>query len=395
MRFVKTRLFLVLAGSFIGLLLAELLIRITLPAHYNIMDMNNVMESERGKFARHDKNLGWDGLTDAENDFVWLDMRHHVRQNNYGYRGKAYDLKRNKKKRILVMGDSFVWGFGVENEDIFTSVIERETNNTIEVINMGVSGYGNDQEYLLWKKKGYQWTADEIIVVIYADTDLFENVSDFIWGYDKPVFRQNSLGELTLTPPGSQRSEQWTEPAVVTNVSPVLWFYKILSKSALANMLVRVATKNDSIRHFLESHKVIFERSYILYPEQYIVDLTPELKKSWDIMFKILDKFHEEVTRNRANFWIVIVPTIEQVYPELWNKFLKSDDLPSGKKLDPAIPNKRIVDWCVKNKIHVIDLLPQMREAGLSNPYLYYPLNRHWTRDGHLVAARFLLSELR
>ena len=41
-----------------------------------------------------------------------------------------------------------------------------------------------------------------------------------------------------------------------------------------------------------------------------------------------------------------------------------------------------------------MDLLPGLREAGASNPYPYYPINLHWTADGHDAAAGILLREM-
>jgi len=62
--------------------------------------------------------------------------------NRYGMRQHPVSTKRKAGDySIAVLGDSFVWGIGVADEDRFTEFLERELPGT-EVLNFGVSGYG-------------------------------------------------------------------------------------------------------------------------------------------------------------------------------------------------------------------------------------------------------------
>ena len=97
--------------TLITLLIAEGAVRIIFHGYTPVLRLYQRVESERGKFTRYDPILGWVGKKDVEDDFEWVDSRHHVKQNSYGFRGKSYDFARSKAKRIAVLGDSFVWGF--------------------------------------------------------------------------------------------------------------------------------------------------------------------------------------------------------------------------------------------------------------------------------------------
>src|SRR5437899_3035923 len=101
-------------------------------------------------FWRHDPRLGWHHTAGSEGVFDRSPVfRTRVRINDKGLRGRDYPYERVAgRRRILVLGDSFVFGYGVEQEEIFTTVLEGLLPAT-EVINAGVSGYGTDQE-LLW-----------------------------------------------------------------------------------------------------------------------------------------------------------------------------------------------------------------------------------------------------
>ena len=75
-------------------------------------------------------------------------------------------MSRTEARRMIVLGDSFVWGYGVDDHQIFTSLMEKKAGPPLEVINLGVSGFGNDQEFLLWNSLGYRWKPDEVLLLI-------------------------------------------------------------------------------------------------------------------------------------------------------------------------------------------------------------------------------------
>lgn len=75
-----------------------------------------------------------------------------VKTNALGFRGKDYSLtKPQNTVRILTVGDSFTYGWGVNNDDTWPAILEKELNKSInakkvEVLNFGKSGL-NPIEY--------------------------------------------------------------------------------------------------------------------------------------------------------------------------------------------------------------------------------------------------------
>ncbi len=75
--------------------------------------------------------------------------------NSWGFREKEFTEKKKKDVfRILVFGDSFTFGFGIDNDHRYTNVLEEilkiEDINS-EVLNFGMGGYSTDQEHDLIK----------------------------------------------------------------------------------------------------------------------------------------------------------------------------------------------------------------------------------------------------
>ena len=111
-----------------------------------------------------------------------------VHQNKYGLRGPD-DMQWKKtagKRRILVLGDSYVWGYGVNQNELFSAPEVHGTDD--EILNFGVSGYGTDQEYLFYLREGTRFAADEVVVALTPYNDIANNLGPKQYGYLKPYF---------------------------------------------------------------------------------------------------------------------------------------------------------------------------------------------------------------
>jgi hypothetical protein len=67
--------------------------------------------------------------------------------NAAGIRGREVDLRRKNGKRILALGDSFTYGWGVGDSEAWPAVVERtlaESGRPVEVLNCGCPGAGVD-----------------------------------------------------------------------------------------------------------------------------------------------------------------------------------------------------------------------------------------------------------
>ena len=89
----------------------------------------------------YDKHLGWVNVPRLEATTFGKTLK----INSKGLRNtREYDYEKPPgTKRIMVLGDSFAWGYGVSNDDMFTNVLEKqllESGKRWEVLNSAVSG---------------------------------------------------------------------------------------------------------------------------------------------------------------------------------------------------------------------------------------------------------------
>src|SRR6185369_3084342 len=72
-------------------------------------------------------------------------------------------------ERIAVVGDSFVFGLGLPQEDVFTEVLERDLNGAsdgrrYDVLNFGVPGYSSQEEASVLEARVLPWNPAVVIV---------------------------------------------------------------------------------------------------------------------------------------------------------------------------------------------------------------------------------------
>ena len=133
----------ILLGLFIALGLTELIVRFYLYKTKVISDKNCRQEDQ---LLHHSLIPG----SNCRSKTKEWDINFSV--NSLGLRDYEYSLKKPKSVfRILMLGDSFTEGYGVELEETFSKLVEKKLNTDkkekFEVINAGVTGYSPLLEY--------------------------------------------------------------------------------------------------------------------------------------------------------------------------------------------------------------------------------------------------------
>jgi hypothetical protein len=141
--------------------------------------------------------------------------------NSKGLRGREYPYEKPPAvTRVLVLGDSYIWGYGVADHEVFTEVLEarfREASAQVEVLNAGVSGWGNDQEFLFLKEEGFRYAPDIVVLAFFVINDPTNNKYSRQYGLDKPVFLDLllTLGNVPVPRPRSRA------PVIESGADPV------------------------------------------------------------------------------------------------------------------------------------------------------------------------------
>jgi len=228
-----------------------------------------------------------------------------VNINAQGLRERPITPKAPGVKRVLLLGDSVTFGWGVKVDDTFGRVAERELTQRLGVpirtINSGVCGYNTDQELAFLRREG-EILAPDVIVLMYVDNDVDPAATDFVsmrkrWfhpqGASAVLLKYSWLYRLyhTLLPnffrgdpngpssPGwkaSMRSLEAIGQYGVTHHIPVAVFFFRLTASPLGNRLSRdVANAARSSGALYEDLLPLFRGRNIRALTNSLVDIHP------------------------------------------------------------------------------------------------------------------------
>jgi len=332
------------------------------------------------------------GRPDVQDEFQWADCRHRVVQNEQGFRGPAWGPGRGAAPRLVALGDSFVWGFGVEEGETFSEVLSRSTG--AEVVNAGVSGYGPDQCLLLWKRHAALWAPDRVAVFVTLANDLDDISSTRRYGYEKPAFVLEDGGSLRLTGVPVPRLDS----AAAGQPSPVRIrqnrVSRLLARSALFALTTDALARTAWAGPPLEATGFVATGGADAAMPLHLRPAPPEVERQWLLLGAILRALQEDVASRGARLTVAAIPAADEVYDDRWERRVAHHPLDPGVALDRDEPIRRLAALARAAGADTIDLLPDLRAAGRSDRRLYYAVNHHWTVSGHRVVAGVLASRL-
>lgn len=297
---------------------------------------------ERDRFWKYDSVLGWAHQPGQEGIFETPQFRTAVHINENGLRDRPHSYERqDETERVLVLGDSFAWGYGVEELERFSQLLEKSLD--VEVINAGVSGYSTDQELLWYRSEGIKYETDLVIVVV-AGNDVGDNEQQLVNTiYYKPKFVLED-GQLVAT----------GYPVPKTSPEGRL-IYSLSQRSALAYFLTQ---RYFDLRSLYRKAKVNSN-----YESSSASGLSTE-SKSFQLTVALLDKMRNTAEARKAKFMIVATD-------RWWNS-------PSNEIYKDFINTLRAEGFLVLD----VESLP-----GFNPEKMLIPNDGHWNQSGHEFVA--------
>ncbi len=144
-----------------------------------------------------------------------------VTSNSDGFRSSREFHETDKRTRILVVGDSFVFGEGVEEKERFTNVMETLQPNW-RVDSIGMTGYGPGLMLRALEKVGLKTNPDIVIFCMY--TDDFRRVRPFYAGAGFEVPRFEIKSDLLETVP-YPKPNFWDNLRLYQAINVLYWKY--------------------------------------------------------------------------------------------------------------------------------------------------------------------------
>ena len=161
-----------------------------------------------GSFFEPDSELGCHGKANFVGRFRRADFDVVVEHDENGFRRSELPARMPAARHdVYVLGDSFVWGYGVGQHDLLTNQMQRLLGGR-RVHNLGLIGAGTVQEYLLFQKHVVdRLRPGDTVVLVFFNNDFGDNVGQNSSGR---VYATIDNGQVRLVPPApASTMRQW------------------------------------------------------------------------------------------------------------------------------------------------------------------------------------------
>jgi hypothetical protein len=332
------------------------------------------------QMLRLDYRLGWSHTANADAQVVTGGRSVRIRTNSRGLRDRerAYQAPVGKE-RILCLGDSFAFGWGVEAQERFTDVLEDRLLSDTEVINAAVEGYGTDQQYLFLRDEGFRYQPRVVLLALFPGNDFEDNSRSAAGGFPRPRFEVGPDGlRLTAPPvPGHGQGQGGPAPFSFRHHSrayqciarrvylawEALKAHRAATRGASANTDARDSGGLDSPR-------------------------TAPRPEGFEVTGALLKAIAEECRRQDAKLLVMLIAPGELVNTA-------PDSPQAGDRWTYLARCYRAArELCRSLDLTSIDTLPEFSARTGAGEQLYIPADAHWTPRGHELAARLICQKL-
>jgi len=306
--------------------------------------------------------------------------------NNLGYRGKEFSIpKPPDNLRVLIIGDSMTFGWGVADSETYPYLIENILKekgvNNVEVINAGYKGgLSPDSFYVYLKNEGLKLSPDIIILGFFVGNDITD-LSGNIWEKTD----NNGLPEKVAS------CCHAVDGHILRNKYITFKYrYPILRESHLFISLVDILQQKFHL--FPEQTAFSFRGETMMF-----CTLNPDCIHLFSIeeekTLRLIREMNNLAKNKGSKFLVAMLPVDLQLYSQAKDKYARYNITWGPKPGEEAFLQKRLADYFDQNDIKYLDLyqyFDQNRDRG----YPFFPIDAHFNKIGTQLAAESISQYL-
>jgi|GEM_PF-1095599 len=350
------------------------------PFHSRLLLNKDWKAGRRPFWGDFDRTIGrWRLPNDTLSNVICNGNLIHIKTNQFGMRDRPRTLQNlSGRKRVVLLGDSFIEGYIVEAHQRYSDILESQTQS--EHLNFGISSASVISYYLTYKSMAQRFDHDVVLVSLLPAND-FEDYND---GKKQellrhPIYRpywEGQFPNVTLRYSLSDLSQSFVSlhgankpihtQQVVDSVYHSMPFAdrmwaELSLNSYLYSCVLATAGK-------VSAHRRGTRNSFVVNNDQ----------RQWDTFAYSLEQLAKAAQGKQIIAYLVPIESDLQAFDKTHQNDLK-------KYLDPI---------CRKYDIKIIDFLPIFHALGKKQwQKLYLTCDGHFTPEGEQFVASFLLKD--
>jgi hypothetical protein len=298
----------------------------------------------------------------------WSEFTTQARINSLGIRGPEIGPRRPGVRRALVLGDSFTFGTGVEEDQAFPERIAAglsRAGTPTEAINAGIGGYGVPDEVSWFEHYGMGLHPDLIVLGIFTGNDLQDAAPDRPRTF---VIDGDILDEAEL-----HRSAFFH------------WLFQHSQLFALLKYSIPQSIDRPLRRalHMPEPGAIrgLREEMALYDPRN-----RPAAERGGAASEAAIRRLIALTSADRPTIVALLLPSKLQADDREWNRTLRELRLPPTA-VDRTLPNEVFSGVLARCGVPALDLTAGFSDEIRQGKVLFFPQDQHFTAAGHQVAA--------
>jgi len=314
---------------------------------------------------------------------------HHSSQ---GLRGDEVPPKQPGEFRVLMLGDSFTYGWNVsQGEDVPSQLQEilraAHPNEAITVINMGVPAYAPWQALELLKARGLAFAPDLVILQLFPANDITESLTKF--GRTLPAFGQWETHKMFTwwqQQDRAYRLERWLRTHSAA--------YNVLRESGFGGRGIPGIVYRFRLTRGTGAINVDTGAARTYWLEALRTQWYPELTESWTECQKDVIAIAETCRTNNIEFLAYAIPL--NIFSDAqWQSAFDESSRKAGEHIEYEAyrDTKLMEEFFAANKLPWMPLLEPLQATVKPDAY-FIPGDGHLNSEGCRFVARLLAEQL-
>ncbi len=324
-------------------------------------------------WIRPDARLHHAQKEDFSTRFITTEWNTAVVTNGLGLRDEEPAAKAAGATRVLVLGDSYTFGYGVEAGEAYPQVVETLAATRgwpLEIINAAVPSYSPTLEAVWLRDVGLALEPDVVVLAL----DMSDFQDDL---FLEPLVEWGTDGEPLAVRPSPR-------PGWLGERYKSLLLVRMLRFAAdRAYARLRSGTELDAP----QTRELAHNRFALTRDDLAAEQEEPHYRRTlgW------IERARRLTVESGVRFLVLTYPYGHQVSPREWEAGRHHYGF-AARKVYGDEPARRLCAWAAERAVPCLDMFPAFRAAADGS--YYFAQDGHFTPEAHRLAAELLLARL-